>query len=86
MSTRTLVKIQELEIEGQAYTVYYFEGRTSSGKRRYSSELALRPGDCVIFDGNSLSDLECKVPRLMPATLHSRALGPPPRSSEKGDV
>ena len=74
MLFRTLVKTQEIEIEGQAYTVYYFEGRTLSGKQRYSSELALGPGDCIIVDGNSLIDLECKVPRLMPVTLRSRAL------------
>ena len=74
MLFRTLVKTQEIAIEGQAYTVHYFEGTTPSGKQRYSSELALGPGDCIIVDGSSLSDLECRVPRLMPATLRSRAL------------
>ena len=74
MPFRTLVKTEEIQIEGQAYTVYYFEGRTLSGKPRYSAELALGPRDCIIVDGRSLSDLACKVPRLMPATLRSRAL------------
>jgi len=74
MQFQTLVKTEEIEIEGRTFIVYYFEGRTEYGKQRYSSELALGPGDRIIVDGNSLSDLECRVPRLMPATLRSRAL------------
>ena len=74
MQFQTLVKTEEIEVEGRAFIVYYFEGRTERGKQRYSSELALGPGDRIIVDGNSLCDLECRLPRLMPATLRSRAL------------
>lgn len=69
-----LVKIDELEIGGQAYSVRYFETKTLRGTRRYSSELMLGPADRIILDGSSLSDLESKVVRLVPATIYSRML------------
>ena len=62
------------EIEGQAYSVQYFETETIRGTRRYSSELMLGPADRIILDGNSLIDLESKVARLVPATIYSRLL------------
>ena len=70
----TLIKTEEIELDGQAYTVRYFQATTTHGTRRYSSELVLGPGDRIIVDGRSLGDLEWRVPHLMAATLSSRAL------------
>ena len=71
---RRLIKTDEIEIEGQTYSVRYFESITLRGTKRYSSELVLGPTDRIILDGGSLIDLESRVPRLVPATLHSRLL------------
>ena len=74
MLFQTLVKTEEIEIEGRAYTIHYFEATTPRGTQRYSSELVLGPGDRIIVDGSSLGDLTWRVARLVPATLYSRAL------------
>ncbi len=74
MISRRLIKSGEIEIEGRSYPVRYFETTTVRGTQRYSSELTLGPGDQIIVDGCSLGDLEWRVARLMPATLHSRML------------
>ena len=73
MSNR-LVKTDELQIGGQTYSVKYFENETTRGALRYSSELLLGPDDLIILDGNSVTDLESKVARLVPATIYSRLL------------
>jgi hypothetical protein len=74
MLSRRLIKTEQIEIEGQAYTVDYFEATTERGTQRYSSETMLGPGDRIIVDGSSLGALEWRVARLMPATLYSRWL------------
>ena len=74
MLSKTLVKTEEIEIEGQAFTIRYFGAKTPRGTQRYSSELVLGPGDRIIVDGSSLGDLTWRVARLAPATLFSRAL------------
>ena len=74
MLSRRLVKTDQIEIEGQTYTVDYFEATTERGTQRYSSETMLGPGDRIIVDGSSLVALEWRVARLMPATLYSRLL------------
>lgn len=74
MLEQKLIKTEEIEIEGQAYTISYFEATTPRGTRRYSSELVIGPGDRIIVDGSSLGDLTWRVARLAPATLFSRAL------------
>ena len=74
MLSHKLVKTDDIEFEGQTYTVSYYEGTTMRGTRRYSSELVLGPGDRIIVDGSSLGDLEWRVAHLMPATLYSRVL------------
>ena len=74
MRSRKLVKSDWIEIDGQAYLVDYFEGTTERGTQRYSSEMVIGPGDRIIVDGSSLSALEWRVARLMPATVYSRAL------------
>ena len=74
MLSRRLIKTEQIEIEGQGYTVDYFEVTTERGTQRYSSETMLGPGDRIIVDGSSLEALEWRVARLMPATLYSRLL------------
>jgi hypothetical protein len=73
-----LLKTDELQIGGQAYSVKYFENETTRGTLRYSSELLLGPADRIILDGNSVTDLESKVARLVPATIYSRLLAARP--------
>ena len=74
MNSRRLVKTDQIEVEGQAYTVEYFEATTRRGTQRYISETVLGPGDHIIVDGSSLGALEWRVARLIPATLYSRML------------
>ena len=74
MRFQKLVRTGDIEIEGQAYTVSYFEATAPRGPQRFSAELLLGPGDRIIVDGSSLGDLEWRVTRLVPATLYSRAL------------
>ena len=69
-----LVKTDELEIEGRAYPVRYFEMQTVRGTLRYSSDVVLGPADRIILDGSSLTEVESKVVRLVPATIYSRML------------
>jgi hypothetical protein len=71
---RTLVRADTLAIDDRTYPVRYFEVRTLRGARRYSAEILLSPGDRVILDDDSLSNLEAKAARLVPATIYSRVL------------
>ena len=71
---RTLVKTDSLAIEDQLFPVRYFEVRTMRGARRYSAEILLGPGDRIILDDDSVSNLEAKTTRLVPATIYSRVL------------
>jgi hypothetical protein len=71
---RTLVKTDALAIEDRTYTVRYFEVRTLRGGRRYSAELTLGPHDRIILDDDSITNLETKATRLVPATVYSRQL------------
>jgi hypothetical protein len=71
---RTLVKTDALAIEDHTVAVRYFEVRTLRGARRYSAEIVLSPGDRVILDDDSVSNLEARTTRLVPATLYSRML------------
>ena len=71
---RKLVKTDALTIEDQTYSVRYFELRTQRGTRRYSAEILLRPDDRIILDDDSVTDLEARAARLVPATLYSRML------------
>ena len=52
----------------------YFELRTLRGARRYSAEILLGPGDRIILDDDSVTNLEARTTRLVPATLYSRML------------
>jgi hypothetical protein len=71
---RMLVKTEAVAVEDQTYAVRYFESRTLRGTRRYSAEILLGPGDQIIFDDDSLMNLEARATRLVPATVYSRAL------------
>jgi hypothetical protein len=70
----TLVKTDAVAFNHQDIVVRYFELCTPRGSRRYSAEIVLGPGDRIILDGDSVSNLEAKATRLMPATLYSRTL------------
>ncbi len=71
---RKLVKTAEVEVEDRMYSVRYYELKTVRGVRRFSSEVLLSPGDRIILDDDSMSSLESKVLRLVPATIYSREL------------
>jgi hypothetical protein len=71
---RTLVKTDALAVEDQTVAVRYFELRTLRGTRRYSVEIVLGPGDRIILDDDSMTNLEARTTRLVPATLYSRLL------------
>ena len=71
---RTLVKTESIAVESQLYPVRYFELRTGRGARRYSAEILLSAEDRIILDDDSVSNLEAKTLRLVPATLYSRLL------------
>jgi hypothetical protein len=71
---RTLVKTGAVAIDDRLVDVRYFELRTLRGARRYSAEILLGPGDRIILDGDSVTNLEARTARLVPATLLSRML------------
>jgi hypothetical protein len=71
---RTLVKTESVAVDDRVYPVRYFELRTLRGLRRYSAEILLSPGDRIILDDDSVTNLEARAARLVPATLYSRML------------
>ena len=71
---RTLVKTEAVVVDDQSIPVRYFELRTLRGQRRYSAEIVLGPADHIILDDDSVSNLETRAARLVPATLYSRIL------------
>jgi hypothetical protein len=75
---RTLVKTDAIDIESHRVAVRYFELRTLRGTRRYSAEIVLGPEDRVILDDDSVTTLEARAARLVPATLYSRLLSRAP--------
>ena len=75
---RTLVKTDAIDIESHRVAVRYFELRTLRGARRYSAEIMLGPEDRVILDDDSVTTLEARAARLVPATLYSRLLSRAP--------
>jgi hypothetical protein len=71
---RTLVKTDQVVLDGRRLVVRFFELRTARGGRRYSAEIVLAPGDRIILDGDSVANLEARTARLVPATIYSRVL------------
>ena len=71
---RTLLKTDALAIDDRTFPIRYFELRTLRGSRRYSAEIVLVPGDRIILDDDSMTNLEARTTCLVPATLYSRLL------------
>jgi hypothetical protein len=71
---RTLLKTTSVAVDNRAYPVRYFEILTPRGVRRYSAEILLGPGDRIILDDDSVTNLETRATRLVPTTLYSRTL------------
>ena len=71
---RKLVKASEIEVDGMAYTLQFYELKTMRGGRRFSCEVLLGAADHIILDDDSMTSLESKVVRLAPATVYSRLL------------
>jgi hypothetical protein len=71
---KLLVKTNAIAIDDRQFAVRYFEVRTTRGGRRYSAEIILGPGDRIILDDDSISNLEARASCLVPATVYSRAL------------
>jgi hypothetical protein len=71
---RTLIKTAVLAIEDHRIPVRYFQMKTLRGLRRYSVEVVLGPHDRIILDDDSLTNLEARAERLVPATIYSRLL------------
>jgi hypothetical protein len=78
---RTLVKTDALAVDDHTVAVRYFELRTVRGGRRYSAEILLGPGDRIILDDDSVTMLEERAARLVPATLYSRVLAARPTAA-----
>jgi len=75
---RKLIKATEIDIDGTAYDVRYYELTTLRGGRRFSCEVMLGAADRIILDDDSISSLDSKVARLAPATVYSRLLAARP--------
>jgi len=71
---KRLVKTDAVGQDDQTFAVRYFELRTMRGTRRYSAEIVIGPGDRIILDDDSVSNLEARANCLVPATVYSRAL------------
>ncbi|MGB7217821.1 MAG: hypothetical protein WBD07_03340 [Vicinamibacterales bacterium] len=71
---RVLLKTDVLTIGERAFPVRYFELRTQRGTSRYSADILIGPGDHIILDDDSISNLETRAPNVVPATIDSRAL------------
>ena len=71
---RTLVKTDEVGLNGLTFPVRYFEVHTLRGVRRYSAEIVSAPDDRIILDDDSLLNLEARAECLVPATVYSRML------------
>jgi hypothetical protein len=71
---RTLVKTDAVGLDDQTFAICYFELRTMHGKRRYSAEIVIAPGDLIILDDDSVLNLEARANCLVPATVYSRTL------------
>ena len=74
---RTLVKTMSIAVDEQTVDVRIFELRTLRGARRYSAEIMLGENDRIILDDDSVTNLEARTTRLVPATLLSRLIAKP---------
>jgi hypothetical protein len=67
-----LLKTGQIEVDGQTYQVRYYERRTMRGAPRYSGEVLIGTSDRIILDDDTLTSLESRLERLVPATIYSR--------------
>ena len=74
---RTLVKTTSIAVDEHTVDVRFFELRTLRGARRYSAEIILGENDRIILDDDSVTNLEARATRLVPATLLSRLIAKP---------
>jgi hypothetical protein len=74
---RTLVKTTSIAVDEHTVDVRFFELRTLRGARRYSAEIMLGENDRIILDDDSVTNLEARATRLVPATLLSRLIAKP---------
>jgi hypothetical protein len=68
-----LVRSELLKVGSRTCPVRYFELNTARGLRRFSAEILLAANDRIILDDDSLANLDARIARLLPATLHSRS-------------
>jgi hypothetical protein len=78
---KRLLKTDAVGLDDQTFAVRYFELRTMRGTRRYSAEIVIGPGDRIILDDDSVSNLEARANCLVPATVYSRALAAKPTAA-----
>jgi hypothetical protein len=78
---RTLLRTDAVGLDDQRFPVRYFELRTMRGARRYSAEIVIGPGDRIILDDDSVSNLETRANCVVPATVYSRALAARPTAA-----
>jgi len=67
-----LLKTGQIEVDGRTYQVRYYERRTMRGAPRYSGEVLIGTSDQIILDDDTLTSLESRLERLVPATIYSR--------------
>jgi hypothetical protein len=67
-----LLKTGQIEVDGRTYQVRYYERRTMRGAPRYSGEVLIGRTDRIILDDDTLTSLESRLDRLVPATIYSR--------------
>jgi hypothetical protein len=67
-----LLKTGQIEVDGRTYQVRYYERRTMRGAPRYSGEVLIGTTDRIILDDDTLTSLESRLERLVPATIYSR--------------
>ena len=78
---KRLLTTDAVGVDDQTFAVRYFELRTMRGARRYSAEIVIGPGDRIILDDDSVSNLEARANCLVPATVYSRALAAKPTAA-----
>lgn len=71
---RRLLRREEVTINDRVYPVYFYEGQTLRGQKRYSSEIILGQTDHVILDDDSMPKLRSKLARFVPAFVLSRLI------------
>jgi hypothetical protein len=71
---RTLLKTDAMAVDDRTFPIRYFQLRTLSGGTRYSAEIVLAPGDRIILDDDSMTNLQARTTCLVPATVYSRRL------------